>query len=254
MDQIPIIHECIEYVRQICIKYDIGADHGIDHAIAVANTAALAFDELKLTQEERINVTLACLMHDIDDDKLIPYHMHGKYINATEFIKKLNPQDQIHVMTMIKLVGFSINANTINIQHPKYYYLPRDADRINAGGPVGIERTVLYNKKVNRPLINGKEDLAPSLHQLMKECVEESKTDPTSLLKFYRTNWFKRSKIASDSIVLQELIKEAYDFLAEWVVLLSEQFITEDLSKHDYEMAIRIIHELKKRKQEKSLR
>ncbi len=221
MSQPPIIVECRKYVKEICHKHNIGAHHGYTHAKEVAFLANRICREFKLTEEQRINVILASLMHDIDDTKFFP---GGEYANALLFLDRLDRPNRDIILRMIKLVSFSTNRNDVDPNLPKYYYIPRDSDRVHAGGSMGIERTVRYTESVNRPLILSANEVVGSLEELKTACDQEAKSDPTTLMTFYKTNWFRRNVIASGSRILTKLANDNYNILALWVVAFTQKY------------------------------
>ena len=96
---------------------------------------------------------MAGYLHDIDDRK---YFNTKGFDNAVKVLKDLEiPNENIEkIVTMIDLVSFSKNGNSISDQYPTLYYLPRYIDRIDAIGIEGLYRSYEFNKvkKITFPI------------------------------------------------------------------------------------------------------
>lgn len=87
---------------------------------------------------------MAALLHDIDDHK---YFKTTEYSNVKEVLNgaALDPLRVNKIVSMIALVSFSKNGNTISSEVPLSYYLPRYIDRTEAIGLQGLYRSLLYS-------------------------------------------------------------------------------------------------------------
>lgn len=129
----------LKAVEEWCIKYNIPEDHGLSHAITVAQNAREALSDFELTSDQRMAAILAALFHDIEDRKFVP----SENLSGTRNILQqlgLNSEAVELVILMIHLVSCSKNGINVDDSYPKWYYIPRDADRVEALGYVGIQR------------------------------------------------------------------------------------------------------------------
>lgn len=143
-----------------------GDIHGLKHALIVRDHVLQAIGNDKC--DNKINICVAALLHDVDDKKFFPNNKKCK--NAKSILKKVGyPENDIkHVLKMIKLVSFSSNGNnnvyinyTYNETFPwkcnKFDFLPRDADRLEAIGYIGIIRCCCYGLEIKRPLVDARD-------------------------------------------------------------------------------------------------
>lgn len=155
-----------------------GPIHGYVHALRVYHHAKKALNEIKylwrLHIDQYIAVLLAALLHDVDDDKIFGGG-HDDLPNARRILNDIAFGLTNEVLEMISLVGFSTNgirdvyrSNDQLMQHnncnknsrgtlhqiPKWKLIPRDADRLEALGCIGIARCIGYGIEIGRPLHN----------------------------------------------------------------------------------------------------
>ncbi len=133
------VTKAIEYAAAWCHEMKIPEDHGIDHATTVMRNAARALPEFVLSESEKLYILLAALLHDLDDRKFVA---SANFDGARKVLKALGIEtlgEEI-IITMISLVSCSKNGNTINYSIPLWMYIPRDADRLEALGYIGIKR------------------------------------------------------------------------------------------------------------------
>jgi len=143
-------------------KQFIDDSHGLSHMLTVlchATKALEAWDGKPIDPKEILKVKLAALLHDIDDSKYFPSSV--EYENARYILSKANEyseystsdikaEDIDDIIEMISWVSSSKNGDTI----PKkvsdinsYLLYPRYADRLEAIGIIGLERTLEYSLK-----------------------------------------------------------------------------------------------------------
>jgi hypothetical protein len=218
---------CYKYVFDLCTKEKIADDHGYPHAKHVAELAQIGLSDFsELGNKERLLVILAALMHDIDDPKVFKT---SNYENATAFLRTtaLSMDDQDFVITMIHLVSYSKNKNSVPSKFPTWAFIPRDADRIAGGGHAGIQRTIEFNEGLGcnkRPMIldtdlqrfnNSRFPIQPADVQ---ELFDSTETKQRSMFEFYITNWHDRGICASGSPKLRNIFDIEYKVLLDfWV-------------------------------------
>jgi uncharacterized protein len=153
------------YIAQVeCCLATVCRSHGADHAIAVMNHAkrAIEYSDDKLTTEQNRAVILAALLHDVDDRKL--FKSSTNYQNA-RFMVGLHPAKFVDlVIELIRLVSCANNGDS---SHPESWKLiPRYADRIEALGLVGIQRTHTFALGMGLPIINPETPRPADLQEL----------------------------------------------------------------------------------------
>jgi len=119
--------------------HEIGG-HGMDHFIAVTNHAVEALDHETLSPRIKLQVELAALLHDADDKKIFPSSIN--YQNARNILSHIDIEDKSNfiegIITMIDLVSCSKNGDSEPSE--PYMAIPRDCDRLEAIGQIGIDR------------------------------------------------------------------------------------------------------------------
>lgn len=76
---------CIEKLSAIFLQNKVDHTHGIDHALIVVGHGLQAIKAApELTQQQKIDIELACLLHDADDKKYFPTHKN--YENARRIL------------------------------------------------------------------------------------------------------------------------------------------------------------------------
>ena len=148
MSKLKKVIQKLEELLEIS-KVDKG--HGIDHALTVLFHAQNVLKYENLTEQQRTAVELASLLHDADDSKF--FNTKDNF-NAKTILNLFyrNKTLKNMVMVMINLVSCSKNKNNIDPNLENFYYIPRFCDRLEALGEIGLERALIYNQIINRPL------------------------------------------------------------------------------------------------------
>lgn len=155
------IDKCLSTLKMWCDKYALPKDHGWDHFLAVYQHGLHAIQkcQMKLNKHEVTSILLACLLHDIDDRKikccfddpslaLSPASLlaspFGPFPFAQQILIQSDCKDFISlVIELIALVSTSVNGNSDDLPlEQKWKYLPRDCDRLEALGKIGICRVM----------------------------------------------------------------------------------------------------------------
>lgn len=157
-----------EFIQEYNVKTDpsrqIDESHGIKHMTMVLDHATRALEEWNkpIDEKEVFKVRLAALLHDIDDSK---YFGENEYENANHILdemdkdsKVLSSKDKEDIIQMIKWVSSSKNGDKIPEEAvgKEYLLYPRYADRLEALGVIGLERTLHYT--LNKAKKEGKYD------------------------------------------------------------------------------------------------
>lgn len=160
-------------MKQLMTGHDV-AGHGVDHMIAVADHAVKALEHEDLHNYIKVRVELAALYHDIDDPKI--FKDSKNYENARRLLGEILTPDVIDdfyieecnsirnhtlskirycsyfidmIIDMIDLVSCSKNGD----KEPPFPYMaiPRDCDRLEAIGQIGIDRCLEFTKSKGTP-------------------------------------------------------------------------------------------------------
>ena len=143
-------------------KQFIDESHGLSHMLTVLchTNEALKLWPAPIEHKQLLKVKLAALLHDIDDSKYFPTSVD--YQNARHILQLanrqssesdyLNSEDIEDIIKMIGWVSSSKNGDTIPLEAIEHEYLlyPRYADRLEAIGLIGLERTLEYTLKLKK--------------------------------------------------------------------------------------------------------
>lgn len=159
-----------EAVKKWSIDNKIPDDHGWKHYKEVVKhaTRAIHNDDL-LTQSQWQAIVLTALLHDVDDPKVtacLPKSASAttadkkadnQYPIALSFLSmpeaKITNDDIKLILQMISYVSCSKNGDTCIKGVPKWQYIPRDADRSQALGNIGIRRCYEVTQRINNYLV-----------------------------------------------------------------------------------------------------
>lgn len=160
---IPILKDIFERTQP-----DDG--HGLEHALTVLNHGkeALKVVRMNMGKKRAREILIACLIHDVGDSKFSkePVGYWERYClrklfeetSVLDYIKEHKGYDYSimvdNVLQMINLVSCSKWGDKRDGHLPSYWYIPRYADRLEAVGPIGVERAVIYAQRLKRPLHN----------------------------------------------------------------------------------------------------
>jgi uncharacterized protein len=151
MEEAKIIGAAKEYAADI-FKDDCSG-HDDDHTLRVFENA-----QRILKTEPQANafiVSLAALLHDVDDIKLFPNDFD--YQNARKFMvdQAIDSKIQERVVDVISQVSFKANeTSTPSALEGK---IVQDADRLDAIGAIGIARAFAYGGSHHRKIYDPKE-------------------------------------------------------------------------------------------------
>lgn len=161
-------------------------------------------------------VSLAALLHDVDDIKLSPATYKNKS-NAVTFLKKekVSDSDISRICNIIDEVSFngadSIVPSTIEGK------CVQDADRLDALGAIGIARTFAYGGTHNRDIYN------PTIQPVLGMTKDEYRNHvSTSINHFYEKLFLLKDMMNTRSAYKIAEKREGYmrafieEFMLEW--------------------------------------
>ena len=204
-----IIRNALDFVREVFQNDYSGHDYF--HTLRVYKTAT------RIAEAEGADVatvSLAALLHDVDDRKLSPETCVNKD-KARAFLRE-NGASEASIETICKIiaeVSFSegIVPDTLESQ------CVQDADRLDALGAVGIARTFAYGGSHHREMYNP--DIPPKIN-MSKEEYANSKS--TSINHFYEKLFQLRDLLNTSSAKQIAEYRENFmhnfvnEFLSEW--------------------------------------
>ena len=204
-----IIRNALDFVREVFQNDYSGHDYF--HTLRVYKTAT------RIAEAEGADVatvSLAALLHDVDDRKLSPETCVNKD-KARAFLWE-NGASEASIETICKIiaeVSFSegIVPDTLESQ------CVQDADRLDALGAVGIARTFAYGGSHHREMYNP--DIPPKIN-MSKEEYANSKS--TSINHFYEKLFLLKGLLNTSSAKQIAEHRENFmhnfvnEFLSEW--------------------------------------
>ena len=204
-----IIRNALDFVREVFQNDYSGHDYF--HTLRVYKTAT------RIAEAEGADVatvSLAALLHDVDDRKLSPETCVNKD-KARAFLRE-NGASEASIETICKIiaeVSFSegIVPDTLESQ------CVQDADRLGALGAVGIARTFAYGGSHHREMYNP--DIPPKIN-MSKEEYANSKS--TSINHFYEKLFLLKGLLNTSSAKQIAEYRENFmhnfvnEFLSEW--------------------------------------
>ncbi len=139
-----LAEQALRYITDL-FRNDAGG-HDAEHTLRVYRSAM----QIAETEPEcdRLIVSLAALLHDADDHKL--FHTENNE-NARRFLKdRVTPEQTEKICSCINAVSFSRNRG--KVPDTLEGKIVQDADRLDAMGAIGIDRTFAYGGEHGRPL------------------------------------------------------------------------------------------------------
>jgi uncharacterized protein len=167
-----VINACV-YI--LCIMYNIDKSHGLGHARAVAKNAKKAMEcwTTTLTTSVQLLIIAAALLHDVDDTKYFPENKNNENARFILFVCFFSNDDVKTIIDMINLVSASKNKDSVPENLPSWFLIPRYADRLEAIGIIGLERTFEYTKKKNQPMFLLETKRAKTIEEMYSIATDE---------------------------------------------------------------------------------
>jgi uncharacterized protein len=256
-----IIANLISDLNEFFKNNKVHDDHGFKHALTVMASAEAALSnepfvyDSQLDHNTRNKIIAAALLHDADDPKIFytpAYEAQKKkmceelgnyqakyldqpvdiyqYPNAYYLMLKqkipVTFGDMIEVIYMISKVGASKNGND-SIKGPAWLAIPRDVDRIEAIGEIGIARADKYTRDVGRPIFNNNDPLVcneqeyqnfmPQMVRRFELYSSPKGTKSETMIGHCYDKLFHIGKMSSGSKYLETIAQERLQVIKEWV-------------------------------------
>ena len=167
--------QLIHNIKKFCTIHNMDESHGYMHFIRVLLHASNACRYENILFTDKFAIFAASLLHDVDDAK---YFNTPNFDNARNLLLTtiemsgdnlpvfITDDWKTLVIKMISLVSCSKNGNALPDGYPEWMLIPRIADRLDALGEIGIERTIAFNNIKGRPMHNENTKRAYTLEQL----------------------------------------------------------------------------------------
>ena len=218
-----IIPSIITDLQTFCDVHKLPDDHGMSHFLAVFENAKCALEIEKLSNSQNLCILLASLLHDVDDKKFFKT-INNK--NARDLLMNYVCEEQISlIIEMISLVSTSENGNSTIIckADEKWKLIPRDCDRIEALGNVGINRCYEYTLSIGNPIYTDSTPLPVTTLQLEAVChgrfdeYQKNKKSISMIDHFY-DKLLHLHKLSSGNKYLQEIADQRHTQMVEWLI------------------------------------
>ena len=173
MTEQEIVIKATEYIKHLF--QDESSGHDFDHAIRVKEKALYI---QRFEGGNKFIISLASLLHDVDDYKLFPNNKHNE--NASEFLNemKITDEEQKAIINIINEISFK--AKDSQIPSTLEGKIIQDADRLDAIGAIGIARTFAFGGAKGRKLYDFTERPQTDMNY-----EEYQKRSSSSLTHFY---------------------------------------------------------------------
>jgi len=223
-----IINKVEPRIKKLMDNHNTGG-HDYDHCVAVKNHCIKALElEPDLNKTKKLQIELAAFLHEVDDEKIFTTK---NYQNARDILNEsiisTNIKDKNlfiqEIIDMIDLVSCSKNGDSDPML--PYMVIPRDCDRLEAIGQIGIERCRSYNDSIGRPLHTTKTARVYTLEQLWEIATEErfskyqGKSD--NMIDHYYDKLLhigKPGKLKSKNKYILQEAKQREDIMIEYIL------------------------------------
>lgn len=215
--------------------------HSIFHCVEVMKHAEKALKDISISNREKKCVLLACLLHDVDDNK---FFSEKGYPNLTNILSQENYsiQDMDLVVKMVKYVSSSGNGDNIpeEIGDNLWMLYPRFADRLEALGKIGIFRCWQYTKTKGSPLYTENTPKALSEKHLWSDIATEEryknyKGNSESMIDHYYDKLLRLGNFPTNNKYFNDIKKERNKEMIKVVMDFSSNgYITDDYFSNFY--------------------
>lgn len=177
-------------LKDLFISCGEGSIHGIEHAEKVLLNASEAISFLEpetLSLRNKNSILLAALLHDADDSKVFPGSKEQE--NAKKILNTIHYPYVEDVLEMIDLVSFrenGVNVVYAGVKLDYWKFIPRDADRIEALGTIGVARCIGYGSLCGRPLYDSNTPRLTTIESIHVYAINNNCSSSTTVEYFIR--------------------------------------------------------------------
>ena len=200
-------------------NYNISKDHDFTHVLAVYEHACKACDCDLPEDKTRFIILAAAVLHDTDDPKIfntVDNHNARAILTDTN----IDPVTATAVIELINLVSCRHNKNSE--VSDKWKLIPRDCDRIEALGEIGIIRCYQYSLKINNPMFTSSTPRVTSIEELNKVATPERfaryNGKSASMIDHYYDKLLHIDVAASGNKYVQAIIDKRKQMMVDFVL------------------------------------
>jgi HD superfamily phosphodiesterase len=173
-----VIQHLTEFLDNHADKMD--SKHGLEHVLLVlAHAQQAVFCDVSVTEIQHLIISLACLLHDVDDSK---FFKSTNFENARHILEDVRDEgyvDDLIISETINLISLVSCSKNLNDPLPTnanqsdsstgngWKLIPRWADRLESLGKIGLQRCLHYNSWVNRPISTSLSPRLTNIDQIM---------------------------------------------------------------------------------------
>lgn len=201
----------------------IADDHGWKHAeTATRNAAVACVEELIRNPNIPSDLILASTnLHDTDDRKIFKTK---NYSNARRLLTEAgyNSTQIEAVVEMISLVAASSNGNSI--VEPRWKLIPRDADRVECIGEIGVWRCYIYTLYQKRPIALSTTPIVTNMEELAALDIPKrfanyvsTRGESASMFDHFYDKLLAVQTLSSGNTYLQTVADARYKYMCEWL-------------------------------------
>lgn len=204
-----IIEKAKTYAKDIFINDYSG--HDFDHTIRVYNLA------VKIAEKENADietVSLAALLHDVDDIKLSP-ETHKNKDKAVKFLND-NSVSEEKIKTIVDIISQVSFEGKDSVKPSSLEGMcVQDADRLDAIGAIGVARTFAYGGSHKRKMYD--HDEKPSLNMSSEEYHNHVST---TLNHFYEKLFLLKDMLNTETAkkIADKRDKYMHEFVEEFIL------------------------------------
>lgn len=211
-------------------------DHNLSHFYAVMNHAYFALLARKkcLSQKKATCILLASLLHDVDDRKIWQRMGNPRgFPEATLIMKESKCNAYIPLtLNLISLVSASQNGNRNDLPpRDRWRFIPREADRIEALGLIGIKRLLVGAERNGIPLCLPSTPIPRTIKEIQEvlqqrpfELYLQSGGACLSVFDHYYDKLFHLNVVHSKNPYLQQQMDNAMKVSTIWVLMMNRRF------------------------------
>lgn len=230
------MEEIEDYVKTALANND--ASHDWDHINRVRNLA------IRLCELEGGNVelvTIAALLHDVEDSKYQKGGLafQGKTISILvhDFLKERFDKDKVaKILAIIKAVSFKteIKGNSmddaISLGVEIEAKIVQDADRLDAMGAIGIARAFNYAGRIGRPIYSPSIDKYKTVTLVDYRSYTDKTAEEDSTVNHFYEKLFHLKDLMKTKTG-RKIAKQRHDFMVDFVQRIKNEWNIDNLEK-----------------------
>lgn len=222
--------------------------HNFKHIEIVCAEVEIACKEFTfLTENQKLSLYLSGFLHELDDAKLkftLPgVKNEGPYPLAKHLLNKYYPTEISELaLECISLVSTRTNHN--RVVEEKWKLIPRDADRLQAIGDVGLARCYIYTSTIGQPLFTDQTPRCMTIEDIYKVATPERfqayRGHSESMISHYYDKLLHIQEVASGSSYLMKDLELKKLTMIDFILVfgqtgtLDEEFLNTLVQKYCY--------------------